>query len=97
MSSRDGRRVESRSALPYLTARLGPVIGAASGAAITSDGAFAGDRTRASIGGLLGAGVDFHLGHHWALGVEAGYRSMADFSDRIGARDNYSGFQVRPQ
>jgi len=85
--------LHSRAVKPYLAAGLGPVIGAASGAGLTSDGAFAGDRTRASVGGLLGAGVDFHLGRHCSLGVEAGYQWMADFSDPIGARDNYRGFQ----
>ena len=86
--------LHSRAVKPYLAAGLGPVIGGASGAGLTSEGgAFAGERTRASVGGLLGAGVDFHLGRHWSLGVEADYQWMADFSEPVGARDNYSGFQ----
>jgi hypothetical protein len=79
---------------PYLAAGLGPVIGGSSGAGVSPDGAFAGSRTRASVGGTLGAGVDFHLGRHWSLGVGGGYQWMADFAEPIGARDNYSGFQL---
>jgi hypothetical protein len=70
------------------------VIGARSGSDISANGAFAGSRTRASIGGTLGAGVYFHLGRHSTLGVEAGYQWMVDFSELIGARENYSGFQI---
>jgi len=79
---------------PYLVVGLGPVIGSSSGASTSIDGAFAGARTRASVGGTVGAGVDFLLGRHMSLGVEGGYQWMADFSDPIGARDNYSGFQL---
>ena len=49
-------------------------------------------QTKGTIGGHLGGGVDVHLGRHWTLGVSAGYNWMADFSEPIGARDNYSGF-----
>lgn len=85
--------LHTRVVKPYLAVGFGPVIGGSSGAGVTSDGAFAGSRSRASVGGTLGAGVDFHLGRHWSVGVEGGYLWMADFSDRIGVRDNYSGFQ----
>jgi hypothetical protein len=85
--------LHARTVKPYLAVGLGPVIGASSGAGTSVDGAFAGARTRASVGGTVGAGVDFHLGRHFTLGVEGGYQWMADFSDPIGARDNYSGFQ----
>jgi hypothetical protein len=86
-------QLSTRAVKPYLAVGVGPVIGASSGAGTTLDGAFAGARSRATVGGTLGGGVDFHLGRHWSLGVEAGYQWMADFSDPIGARDNYSGFQ----
>jgi len=85
--------LHTRAIRPYLAAGLGPVIGASSGASSGIDGAFAGSRTRATIGGTVGAGVDFHLGRHFTLGVEGGYQWMADFSDPIGALDNYSGVQ----
>jgi hypothetical protein len=85
--------LHKRPVKPYLAAGIGPVIGSSSGAGTSLEGAFAGARTRASVGGTVGAGVDFHLGRHLTLGVEGGYQWMADFSEPIGARDNYSGFQ----
>jgi hypothetical protein len=85
--------LHTRSVRPYVAAGVGPVIGASSGASADAGGAFAGSRTRASVGGSVGAGVDFLLGRHFTLGVEGGYQWMVDFSDPIGARDNYSGFQ----
>lgn len=85
--------LHTRTVKPYLAAGLGPVIGSSEGAGMSLDATFAGARTRASVGGTVAAGVDFHLGRHFTLGVEGGYQWMADFSDPIGARDNYSGFQ----
>jgi hypothetical protein len=86
--------LHTRAVKPYLTVGLGPVIGGSSGAGVSHDGAFAGSRTRASVGGTVGVGVDFHMGRHWSLGVEGGYQWMLDFSDYVGTRDNYSGFQL---
>jgi hypothetical protein len=86
--------LHTRAVRPYLAVGLGPVIGGSSGASVSSGGAFAGSRTRASVGGTIGAGVDFHLGRHWSVGVGGGYQWMADFSEPVGARDNYSGFQL---
>jgi len=87
--------LHTRAVRPYLAVGLGPVFGGSSGAGIwVDDGAFAGSRTRASIGGTIDAGVDFHLGRHWSLGVGGGYQWMVDFSEPVGARDNYSGFQL---
>jgi hypothetical protein len=86
--------LHTRAVRPYLAVGLGPVIGGSSGAGVSSDGAFAGSRTRASFGGTIGAGVDFHLGRHWSVGVGGGYQWMVDFPEPVGARDNYSGFQL---
>jgi hypothetical protein len=87
--------LHTRAVRPYLAVGLGPVFGGSSGAGIwVDDGAFAGSRTRASVGGAIDAGVDFHLGRHWSLGVGGGYQWMVDFSEPVGARDNYSGFQL---
>lgn len=88
-----GGELHTRAIRPFLDAGVGPVIGSSSGASVGPDGAFAGDRARVSVGGRLGAGVDFLLGRHWSLGVDGGYMWMAPFSDPIGARDDYSGFQ----
>jgi hypothetical protein len=86
--------LHTQAVRPYLAVGLGPVIGSSSGASTSIEGAFAGARTRASVGGTVGAGVDFLLGRHVSIGVEGGYQWMADFSDPVGARDNYSGFQL---
>jgi hypothetical protein len=85
--------LHGRAVRPYLALGLGPVIGASSGGSVGPDGVFAGSRTRVSVGVRPGAGVDFLLGRHWSLGVEGGYQWMAPFSDPVGARDEYSGFQ----
>jgi hypothetical protein len=85
--------LHGRAVRPYLALGLGPVIGATSGGSVGPDGVFAGSRARVTVGVRPGAGVDFLLGRHWSLGVEGGYQWMAPFSDPVGARDDYSGFQ----
>jgi hypothetical protein len=86
--------LHTRSVKPYLVAGVGPVIGASEGSSVGADGVFSGSRTEATVGGPVGAGVDFHLSRHFTLGVNAGYFWMADFSQPIGGRDNYSGFEL---
>jgi hypothetical protein len=44
-----------------------------------------------TLGGFVGGGADVLLGRRWSLGVAAGYRWMADFSQTIGTRKNYGG------
>jgi len=78
----------------YLTAGLGPVIGSHTGGSIDAVTAFAGTRVAMTVGGSLGGGVDVLVGRHWSLGVSAGYNWMADFSQTIGTRKNYSGVDV---
>lgn len=85
--------LRSRSLKPYLAVGLGPVLGASTGSFIgTSVPSFSGAQTKGTIGGHLGAGLDVYLGRRWTLGLSAGYNWMADFSEPVGARDNYSGF-----
>jgi hypothetical protein len=87
--------LHTRAVKPYLAVSLGPVIGSSTGSGVDPAGeAFSETRTRATVGGIVGAGVAFHLGRHFSLGVDGGYQWMADFSDYIAARDNYSGFQL---
>ena len=76
---------------PYLAAGLGPVIGLHSGGSIDETTVFAGDRAATTFGGFVGGGADVLLGRRWSLGFSAGYRWMADFSQTIGTRKNYSG------
>ncbi len=77
---------------PYLAFGLGPVIGRHQGTAVSGSRVFAGDRTEVTVGGHLGLGLDVHLGRGVSLGLDAGYRWMADFPEPVGSRDNYSGF-----
>ena len=79
---------------PHLAASLGPVIGAHTGGSIDETTVFAGTRVAMTVGGFLGGGVDVLVGRHWSLGVSAGYNWMADFSQTIGTRKNYSGVDV---
>ena len=78
----------------YLAASLGPVIGSHTGGSVDAVTAFAGTRVAMTVGGSLGGGVDVLVGRHWSLGVSAGYNWMADFSQTIGTRKNYSGVDV---
>jgi len=78
---------------PYITAAAGPYIGSTArnetGAQIITD-----VTTRGAPGGHLGGGVDVPLGRHFMLGVDAGYHLMMDFSEPVGGKENYSGFEV---
>jgi len=82
-----------QAAKPYLSARVGPVVGSSSGSSVTPGSVVSGSMSRTAVGGLLGGGVDVHAGRRWSVGLEAGYHWMADFDDPIGGRRNYSGFQ----
>ena len=76
---------------PFVAASIGPVFGSSQGSFTGSAGVFAGNRTEATIGGHVGAGVDFHVARSFSIGVNGGYNWMADFSKPVGVRDNYSG------
>jgi hypothetical protein len=83
----------ARALKPFLAAGLGPVIGSSVGSFVGSGaGSFSGTQTSGTVGGYLGGGLEVHLSRRWTLGMSAGYHWMADFSEPVGARDNYSGF-----
>ena len=86
--------LRARSVKPYVDVSLGPVIGAASGTSVSGRGTYAGESVEVTIGGLVGAGVDFHLGRGFSLGVSAGYQWMAAFNTPVGGRKDYSGFEL---
>ena len=77
---------------PYLSVGIGPVIGTHSGSHYVNGVYTPGDDTEITVGGHLGVGFDVYDGGGFALGFEAGYRWMGDFSEPVGYRDNYSGF-----
>ncbi len=81
-----------KSVKPYLSAGIGPVVGATAGVSNTHAGAVVGSKTQTSIGGLVGAGVDVHLARSFTLGLSGGFNWMIDFKENLGGRDNFSGF-----
>jgi hypothetical protein len=83
-----------QSVKPYVSVRVGPVVGSSSGSSVTARSVYSGSITRTAAGGLFGGGVDLHTGRRWSLGLEGGYNWMADFADPIGGRRNYNGFQL---
>jgi hypothetical protein len=84
----------TRPVKPYVDLSIGPVFGATSGASVSRGGTSAGEVVEVAVGGVAGGGVDFHVSRGFSLGVSAGYRWMSDFSQPIGPRDNYSGFEL---
>jgi hypothetical protein len=86
--------LRTRSVKPYLDVSLGPVIGAASGTSVSGRGTYSGESVEARIGGLVGGGVDFHLSRGFSLGVSAGYQWMDSFSQPVGGRNDYSGWEL---
>lgn len=82
------------SAKPYLSASVGPVFGSSSGVVLASGSVQAGSSMETAVGGLVGGGVDVHVGRRWSFGVEGGYRWMSDFSRPVGGVSNYRGFQL---
>lgn len=79
----------------YLAAALGPVMGVATGAEVDAHGVDAGGHTETAAAAFLGAGVDFHIGRSWALGLGAGYNLMTDFNRPVAGNDNHGGFELR--
>jgi hypothetical protein len=78
----------------FLAAGLGPVIGLHAGGSVSQATMFVGTRAAMTFGGFVGGGMDVLLGRRWSIGVSGGYRWMADFSETIGTRKNYSGVDV---
>lgn len=74
---------------PYLSASVGPYFGFASNVrtgVTTATESF----SETALGSHLGAGLDWSLSKLFTLGLEAGYRLVADFGNRIGSEKNYS-------
>jgi len=86
---------QPRPLKPFVAGAIGPVIGSGDGVRAGPRGVVVSSDTVATIGGLVGGGIDVHLARSWAMGAELNYSWMADFSDPIGERDNYSGVQMQ--
>jgi opacity protein-like surface antigen len=83
--------LRTRWAKPFLAIGVGPVVGSLSGSGSTADGAISGSQTYTTIGGHLGAGVDFHLSGRWSIELSGGYNWMLDFARPLRGRRNYAG------
>ncbi len=75
---------------PFIRAGMGPYFGSQQQVDIDM-GVVVESRSESSIGGQIGAGVDFPLGKHFMTGIDIGYNFMSDFKESIGGSKNYSG------
>jgi hypothetical protein len=91
------RATRSRSVEPYLTAGIGPVFGVDAvytdnhGAHDSSRDEWSSTRVGTTIGGRVGGGVDFRLGHLFTLGMVGAWNWDAGFSDDLWRGDWPSG------
>ena len=79
---------------PYVAASVGPYFGDTVGTFAGSGSAITGVHSQSTVGTLFGGGVDFHVGRPFMLGVDGGYRWMADFSQPVGGHRNYNGAEI---
>jgi hypothetical protein len=90
-------RHPSSQVKPFIAGSIGPIFGngtqsvVAPGSNGQSSRVSATTRNLTTVGGEALAGVDFHVARAFAIGVSGGYSWMANFSQPIGTRDNYSG------
>ncbi len=89
-----GGDVVARALRPHLALGAGPVMGTSSSTYVAGLDVHAGSESEVTAGVHTGAGVDVLLSRHWALGLDAGYNWVDDFSAQIGGRSNYSGFEL---
>ena len=84
------RSTYGSSVRPYVKALVGPYFGHQS-ITVVNTYVTVESRSQAAMGGILGGGVDFVLGRHFATGMGIGYNLMTDFDEPIGGSVNYSG------
>ena len=77
---------------PFLTAGIGPVTGFEArndvGIQVVQKAA-----TMTAFGGRAGAGLDVRMGGSVVTNATLGFNLMTDFSEALGGRRNYSGFE----
>jgi len=72
---------------PFLSAMVGTYFGSeATNAPLSQQ-----THVETTLGGRLGAGLDFFLGDHFKLDATVGYHLMSDFGNAVGGRKNYNG------
>ncbi len=81
---------------PYITAGIGPYIGIESHEEFDNHGirTLKTTKTLGSFGGYLGCGLDIQIGRHLMGSVHGGYNLMADFPEKLGSENNYSGVEL---
>ena len=75
---------------PYLAASAGPYFLSSSWQLVEMS-VVQEVRLRATLGTYIGGGVDFAIGKRFVIGAGAGYHLLANFSEAIGDRRNFSG------
>ena len=84
----------SESVLPFISASAGPYVGSSTNG-VVSTGSVGGESvSEAVLGGRFRAGVDWFVANRFRLSLAAGYHVVADFDERIGSKDNYSGPEI---
>jgi hypothetical protein len=81
---------------PYIMAGAGPYIGIESLEEIEYYGIRTEKTTKSlgTFGAYFGGGLDIQMGRYLMMGFNAGYNLMGDFSEPLGVKDNYSGFEL---
>lgn len=77
---------------PFLAAAAGPYLGVESTWGVGPD-SIKETRTQGSFGGYLGGGLDVQIGRYFMVDFNAGYNLMKDFSEPLGDKRNYNGFE----
>ena len=81
------------SVRPYFAAGIGPYIGNIAKNEVDI-WIVNSSKTLTAFGGHVGGGVDIQLNSRFMIGLNAGLNLMTDFSEQVGGRHNYSGFEV---
>ncbi|HTM26333.1 MAG TPA: caspase family protein [Vicinamibacterales bacterium] len=87
-------RQPSGAVKPFIAIGVGPVFGTSTGSFVGSGSVTSGVHDQATLGGNVGAGVDFHVARPFSIGVSAGYDWMARFSRPVGSLDDHSGAEI---
>ena len=81
---------ETETVRPYFNLAVGPYFGSTAsvrGGMVNVTESM----METALGSRIGAGLDVLLGRRFNLGIGAGYHFVADFAERIGSEENYSG------
>lgn len=86
-------RLPNHAVKPYLAVAVGPVFGTAATNIVNVRTVSSEGKVYGTVGGQVGAGVDFHVFRSFAIGLNGGANWMRGFS-QPGVFDTYSGPEV---